>query len=421
MSWPPLPVSLAGTTLPRNRNVFLITFPKCPSQGRWRHVKFSANSFNSLLLRSLASSTTPTRLRCNDSFIHPSRRTHPRQKYVRRHEHDQTSAHARTPADFVSHHSQDIPEQQVGRKTLMHLELLAQIVLSSSTCPIVLLLLPLIIFCQRGCLSFCPLRADFLYDVTARCVRMSNRHLLIISVPGFHGHISCTSLNSSSFPLSDSLSPSDSVLVCIHPCFSHQGSLNDRSDSLSAFVLMWLCRFSMRCKRCASWAASSVSVGFSVRRQNVESSRLNLWRSFNHNPRQWGSRSFLDSCDLLRQLQFWSHHLPRSTTQPFPIRRFPSITKCLSSPTLASHNSILGNAQNCSCSIMKTNQDSLSHAARKCTDTIFSSFTEPNFLSKLRHWLSPSSTSSAQFTRFSIFANPHFVHDLRCQTKKPNG
>ena len=47
--------------------------------------------------------------------------------------------------------------------------------------------------------------------------------------------MTCTSLNSSSFPLSDSLSLSDSVLACINPCFSRQGSLNNRSDSLSEF------------------------------------------------------------------------------------------------------------------------------------------------------------------------------------------
>ena len=40
----------------------------------------------------------------------------------------------------------------------MYLELLARTLLSSSTCQFVLHLLPLILFCQRGCLSLCPLR-----------------------------------------------------------------------------------------------------------------------------------------------------------------------------------------------------------------------------------------------------------------------
>ena len=42
--------------------------------------------------------------------------------------------------------------QQLDRKTLMHSKLLARIVLSSSTCQVVLHSLPLILFCQRECL-----------------------------------------------------------------------------------------------------------------------------------------------------------------------------------------------------------------------------------------------------------------------------
>ena len=230
---------------------------------------------------------------------------------------------------LVSHHPQDSPEQQLDLLTLLHSnsELLAQIALSSSTCQVVLQLLPLVLFYQCGCLSFCPLRAGWVFPgVTAKCVRMSNRHLLIISVPGFHKHISCTSLNSSSFPLFDSLCLSDSVFGRLHPCVSRQDSLNDRSDSLSAFIAMWLCRFSMRCKRCTSWEASRVSVSFNVRRQDVESSGFSFKCSFNHNPWQWKSRSFFVSCDFHL---FWSSHLPRSATQTFPIRRFPSISVCL--------------------------------------------------------------------------------------------
>ena len=184
--------------------------------------------------------------------------------------------------------------------------------------------------------------------------------------------------------------------------------------------MMWLCRLSMRCKRCTSWAASSVSVSFNVRRQNVESSGCNLWRSFNHNPWQWGSRSSFVSCDFLRQLQLRSHHLPRSATQTFPVRPFLSITQCQSCPAFfASHNSILGNAQNCSCAITMSNKNSLSHATCKRTDTIFSNFMTPNFLSKLRHWLSPSSSRTSHSTRLSVFANSPSVHDLHCKKRKP--
>ena len=140
-------------------------------------------------LRHLLLDTNPTRLRCNDSFVHPSRRTHPTQKFVRRHQHDLTSAQARTPADLASHRSQEIPEQQLGRKTLLHSELLAQIVQSSLTCQVVLHLLPLVLFSQRGSLSFCPRRAGFFPDVTARGVRLLNRHLLISSVFRYSWHI----------------------------------------------------------------------------------------------------------------------------------------------------------------------------------------------------------------------------------------
>ena len=139
-------------------------------------------------------------------------------------------------------------------------------------------------------------------------------HQLYSRVPG---HITCTSLHSSSFPLFELLSLSGSVLKRIHPCFSRQGSLNDRSDSLSAFIVMWLCRFSMRCKRCISWTASRVPMRFNIRRQDVKSSGFSFWRYFNHNPWQWRSRSFFVSGDFLRQLHFWSHHLPRSATQTF--------------------------------------------------------------------------------------------------------
>ena len=148
-------------------------------------------------------------------------------------------------------------------------------------------------FCLCGHLSKCSLRAASL----PRKMRVSIRHLLLI--PGFHKHIPCTSLNSSSFPLFDSLCLGDSVFLCIHPCLSRQSFLNDRSDSLSAFVIMWLCRFSMRCNRCASWATSCVTVSFNARRQDVESSGFSFWRSFHHNSWQWGFRSFFVSCNFL--------------------------------------------------------------------------------------------------------------------------
>ena len=191
---------------------------------------------------------------------------------------------------------------------------------------------------------------------------MSNRHLLIISVPGFHRRIPCTSLNS--FALFHSLCLSDSVFVRSHPCFSRQGSLNDRSDSLSAFVIVWLCRSSMRCKHRTSWTTSRVSLSLKVRRQDVESSGFNLWRSFNHNPWQWGSRSFFVSCGFSSTSILEPPFATECHTN-LPSSSIPKHHQRRSCPSFVSHNSILGNAQHCFCSIMMTNEDSLSHAACK--------------------------------------------------------
>ena len=73
--------------------------------------------------------------------------------------------------------------------------------------------------------------------------------------------------------------------------------------------------------------ASRVSQSLNVCRHNVESSGFNFWRSFNHKPWQWKSRSFFVSCDFRQQ--FLSQCLPRSATQTFPVRRFSSIAWCV--------------------------------------------------------------------------------------------
>ena len=73
-------------------------------------------------LRHLLLDTIPTLLRCNDSFVHPSRRMHPTQKFVRRHQHDLTSAQVRTPADFVSHHSKGYYRVTAGSEDVDALE-----------------------------------------------------------------------------------------------------------------------------------------------------------------------------------------------------------------------------------------------------------------------------------------------------------
>ena len=144
---------------------------------------------------------------------------HPTQKVVQ-----MTSAQVRTPADFVSHNSLDVPwathESEDAdvlrtRSFLLH----AQVVLSSSIRPFVLPSLPLILFCYSDA-SHYFLFVLVLSDVTARCIRMSNRHLLIISVsrvPRAHP------LLLAQLELFTSLWLALSQRFCIvriHPCFS---------------------------------------------------------------------------------------------------------------------------------------------------------------------------------------------------------
>ena len=129
-------------------------------------------------------------------------------------------------------------------RTAMCSELLARIVLSSSICQVVLLLLSPILFCQCGHLSFCSLRVVSL-------PRQMRPHVDPTPappsrVPWAHPlHLAQLGLVSSLF---HPLCLGDRVFVCTHPCFSRQGSLNDRSDSFSTFVVVWFDRSSIRCQ-----------------------------------------------------------------------------------------------------------------------------------------------------------------------------
>ena len=187
--------------------------------------------------------------------------------------------------------------------------------------------------------------------------------------PRFLRHVYCTSLNSSSSPLSDSLCLSDSVLVCFHPGFSRQDSLTSPSDSLSEFILTWFCLFSTRSKQRASRTTSHVSVSFDIRKQNVESSTLNLQRFLDQHPLQWKIRSFFISNEPLRQFRFHDRcmqsTMPRVAKQIFLDHRFPGITQDLPCPTFASHNSSLDDVGNLSYSITMTHEDSLNYAFRQ--------------------------------------------------------
>ena len=168
---------------------------------------------------------------------------------------------------------------------------------SSSIYPVVLHSLPLILFCQRGCLSFCSRRAGF----------------SVMSPPD---------------------APACRTAICSSSLFPSSIGTSPAPRSTRALFLSF---------------TRSVSATL----------------SFNDNPWQWRSSSFFVSCDFLCKFQLKSHHLQRRATQAVPVRRLSSIAQCLSRPTFASHNSILGNTRNCSGSIMMTNKDSLSLAVRK--------------------------------------------------------
>ena len=102
-------------------------------------------------------------------------------------------------------------------------------------------------------------------DVTARCVRMSNRHLLIISVPVFPYarplHLAQLELFASL-----SLDLSQRFCLCMHfilafpvKVLSMIVLIRSPHSSLCGF-----CRSSMRCKRSATRTTSSVSVSFNI-------------------------------------------------------------------------------------------------------------------------------------------------------------
>ena len=135
---------------------FWSLFQMFPSRAL-RRVKLSTNSFNSLLLRSPASSpqyhsnTSPMQ-----RLFHPSRRIHPAQKFACNRPHDLNSSKVRALADlFLTARRISQSISWVGRRCCTRSFLL------KSYCLTLIHLLPLVLLCQRGCLSFCLLRAGF--------------------------------------------------------------------------------------------------------------------------------------------------------------------------------------------------------------------------------------------------------------------
>ena len=144
---------------------------------------FSTTSFNELFLRSrhLRLDTNPTLLLCNDSFVHRSRRLDPTKKFVRRHQRDLTSAQVRTSADFCVSPLAGYSSATFGSEDADAL---------GASCSNRTFFLNLSVCSSRAAnlnVSHSSLFVLVLCDVSARCVRMSNRHLLIISVPGSKG------------------------------------------------------------------------------------------------------------------------------------------------------------------------------------------------------------------------------------------
>ena len=176
----------------------------------------------------------------------------------------------------------------------MYLEFLARIVLSSSNCQVVLHVAV----------------SDPLLPTWMSLILSSSCWFSLMSPPDASAcrTATCSSAQTRALVLSLTRSFSATVFVCIHPCLSRQGSLNNRSDSFCTFVVDWFDRSSMRSQRRTTRATSSVTASLDVSRKHVESAWLNLWNSFHHNPWQWRSRSFFVTYDFLCRFQTKSNH-----------------------------------------------------------------------------------------------------------------
>ena len=179
--------------------------------------------------------TNPTLLRCNDSFIHSSRRIHTTQKFVCHRPRDLNSAQIPALYGLVSRQSQDIQETHAWTKLRLNLKIIALIVVFSSTCQGVLHVLSpillhhiwmfLILF-SSCCLSSSP-------DVTA-C-----RSAICSPLQGSIGTSPAPLLELLFFPslaLSQRLSVSLCAFILALPV--KEGSLRSLSDSLSPFIVV---------------------------------------------------------------------------------------------------------------------------------------------------------------------------------------
>ena len=229
-------------------------------------------------------------------------------------------------------------------------------------------------------------------------------------------------LHLAQFELFSSLGPrfslSDSVLVCFHPGFSCQSSLNNPSDPLSES-----CRFILRRTQRISRTTPHVPVSSHIRTQDVEFSTFNFQRFLDQHSWQPKYRSFFVNCDLLRQLQFWNHHLPTSCQFCF-CDHCNLVTICPGSPSQSSKFidsqaslkvwliqlwprtlPFLAKNKNCCHSILVTNKGSLNPSFQSWVQTFFFNLLKPNLLSKLYLQMEKS--------------NSQLVHELHCKMKNP--
>ena len=261
---------------------------------------------------------------------------HPTQKFVRRHQHDLTSARVRTPADFcvspLARHSRATVGSEdaaalgascSNRTVFLNLSGWSSPVASDPLLPTWMSLI-------------LPSSCWFPLDVTARCVRLSNRHLLIISV--FTGTIRTSPAPRSTRALFFSLTRSVSVILSLYALIlafpvkvlSMIVLIRSRQSSLCGFVAfpsaMQALRIlgSLQCVRELQCPQT--------RRRIFWVQPLALFQP--QSLCNGGPAPSLSAVTFFVNFNSGAHHLPRSATQTYIVVSLLS--------TFASHNSILG-------------------------------------------------------------------------------
>ena len=164
----------------------------------------------------------------------------------------------------------------------MNLKLLAQIALSSSMCHMNLPILCPILFYQCGCHSSSS-DATACRSLHSWDPQMHSLHLFLLEL----------------FLLFHTLCLGDWVSVCIHPCLTRQGSLDNCCDSLSTFSVVWvlpLFRATAALHNPDNFQCDREPRCLQITRR--KSSRFHHWNALNYHPWQWSSRSFPVRCNF---------------------------------------------------------------------------------------------------------------------------